>query len=348
LYGLAVLVSDEPPPDREPQARPLDLQQAVAVGLIVLGVLLLLRATGLWFGDALVWPAVLVGVGSAVIWTRGHTSVVREVGDPLGLRGPWSLTVGRIVAGATMTGAGVLLFLRAAEDPLAVIAPLAGVSIGGVLLLAPWLYRLWEQLGREREQRARVEARDEVAAHLHDSVLQTLALIQRSQQQPRRMVALARRQERELRTWLYGGRDMPGTVASLATAIDEVVSEVEAGFDVDVDVVVVGDHDGDEAIDALLAATREALVNVGKHAAVDQASLYAEVDEDRVSVFVRDRGVGFDPALVATDRHGLRNSIRGRLERVGGGCAVVSDLGQGTEIELWVPAHTTPAERKPR
>jgi signal transduction histidine kinase/phage shock protein PspC (stress-responsive transcriptional regulator) len=339
LYGVALSVSDEPAEGEEPPARPLDLQQAAAVGLVGLGVLLLLRSLGLWFGDALVWPAVLAAVGSAVIWTRGHGdgAVRRSHADPLGLHGPWSLTVGRIIIGATLAGAGLLVFLTAAENPFGVLAPLAGMIIGGVMLLAPWLFRMWEQLGQERDERARAEAREEVAAHLHDSVLQTLALIQRSSHEPRRMVALARRQERELRAWLYGDRDALAAAGTLAAAVDEVVGEVEASFALDVDAVVVGDAPIDDPTVALLAAIREALVNVGKHAKVDTASLYVEVEPDRISAFVRDRGIGFDPAAVADDRQGLKNSVRGRLVRAGGVAAVGRSPDGGTEVELWVP-----------
>ena len=339
LYGVGVVISVEPPPGEDAPSRPLDLQQAAAVGLVGLGVLLMLRNLGLWFGDALVWPAVLAAVASAVIWTRGSSGDRRRPsGDPLGLTGPRSTTVGRIAIGATLTGASALVFLGATADPLAVLAPLGGITIGVVLLLAPWLLRLWEQLGREREERARTEARDEVAAHLHDSVLQTLTLIQRSSDQPRRMVTLARQQERELRAWLYGDRDTLDPATSLAAAVDDLVGDVEAHFDLDVDVVVVGDARLDDRIGGLLAAAREALVNVGKHAEVRDASLYVEVGDDRVEAFVRDRGVGFDDAVSpADDRRGLRGSIHGRLDRLGGGARVRSSPGAGTEVELWVP-----------
>ncbi len=339
LYGIGLAVSDEPAAGEDAPARPLDLQQAAAVGLVGLGVLLMLRSLGLWFGDALVWPAVLAAVASAVIWTRGNpTGRRRSSDDPLGLSGPRSTTAGRIVIGATLTAASGLVFLGATDDPLRVIAPLAGITIGVVLLIAPWLFRLWEQLGRERDERARAAARDEVAAHLHDSVLQTLVLIQRSTDHPRRMVTLARRQERELRAWLYGDRDLLDPTTSLQGAVDDLVGEVEAAFDLEIETVVVGACPVDDAITGLLAAAREALVNVGKHAGVGSASLYVEVTDDTVEVFVRDRGDGFDPDTVPTDRRGLRGSVHGRLARLGGGARVTSsDHGDGTEVELWVP-----------
>lgn len=343
LYGIALAVSDEPAEDQDPPARPLDLQQAAAVGLIGMGVLLVLRSLGLWFGDALVWPALLAGIASAVIWTRGPQADRRRSGeDPLGLTGSRSGTAGRIVIGATLTGASALVFLATTSDPIRVLAPLAGITIGVVLLLAPWLLRLWEQLGRERDEAARAAARDEVAAHLHDSVLQTLALIQRSTDQPRRMVTLARQQERELRAWLYGHRDTLDPTTSLAAAVDDVVSDVEAAFDLEVEVVVVGDAPVDEAVTGLLAAAREALVNVGKHAGVTDASLYVEVSDDDIEAFVRDRGVGFEPGAVPADRRGLRGSIHGRLGRLGGRAHVTTAPGAGVEVDLRVPRSSRP------
>lgn len=337
LYGIGLAISDEPGEDEDPPSRPLDLQQAAAVGLVGIGVLLVLRGVGLWFGDALVWPALLAGTASAVIWTRGGQPDARRGDDPLGLTGSRTSTIGRVAIGATLAGASAIVFLATTDDPIGVLAPLAGVLIGVVLLLAPWLLRLWEQLGRERDEAARVAARDEVEAHLHDSVLQTLALIQRAGDQPRRMVALARQQERELRTWLYGARETPAGAATLSGAIDDLVGEVEAAFHLEVDVVVVGDGPLDEVCRGLLAAVRESLVNVGKHARVTQASLYVEVTEDTVEAFVRDRGTGFAPADVPPDRRGLRGSVHGRLRRLGGHARVHAAPGEGVEVELWVP-----------
>lgn len=349
LYAVALAVSDEPAPDEDPPARPLDLQQAAAVGLVGLGALLMLRSLGLWFGDALVWPAVLAGIASAIIWTRGGEApdVRRSPEDPLGLTGSRASTAGRVAVGATLVAASALVLLTSTTDPLGVLAPFAGVMIGMLLLFVPWLLRLWEQLGRERDERAREQARDEVAAHLHDSVLQTLALIQRSSDQPRRMVTLAREQERELRAWLYGDRATPGAPRSLVAAVDEVVSDVERTFELDVDTVVVGDMALDDVVTGLLAATREALVNVGKHAHTTTASCYVEVGDRVVEAFVRDRGRGFDPAAVDPDRQGLARSVHTRLERLGGGARVASTPDVGTEVELWVP-HVAEPSHDPR
>ena len=338
LYGIGVVASVEPEPGAEPTRRPLDLQQAGAVTLVALGLLLFLRSIGLWFGDELVWPAVLAGLASGVIWTRGSTqpSTLEVPADPLGLSGPRGQVAGRLIVGLTLAVASGIAFLTTSANPLEVIAPLVGIVVGGVLVLAPWLLRLWEQVTSERTERARADARSEVAAHLHDSVLQTLALIQRSDD-PRAMTGLARRQERELRAWLYGGRDARGGADRLTGSVDDLVTDVEASVALQVEAVVVGDAPVDAHVTALLAAMREALVNVSRHADVDEASLYVEVEPDRVTAFVRDRGIGFDPDAVDPDRHGLRSSIVGRLERHRGGATVRSRPGEGTEVEAWVP-----------
>ncbi|WP_130648392.1 ATP-binding protein [Egicoccus halophilus] len=337
--------------------RPATLQQATALGLITLGVLFLLRSLGLWFGDALVLPVTLAAVGSAIVWTRGDDAD-RSRWARLGGRIPGghalvSVTAGpaspvRLLIGSLLVAGAVAGFL-AAQDGLGALSDLGFAvlaALGGLaLLFGPWLWRLVDQLGLERRERIRQEERAELAAHLHDSVLQTLALIQRSADQPRRMVALARRQERELRGWLYGQRDGQrdgqraalDEPADLAAAVDQIVEEVEAVHDLQVDVVVVGDAPIDERVRALLAAMREACVNVAKHAGVPTASVYVEVERDQVTAFVRDRGAGFELGRVPDDRRGVRDSIIGRLDRHGGHGRVWSRPGEGTEIELCVP-----------
>jgi signal transduction histidine kinase/phage shock protein PspC (stress-responsive transcriptional regulator) len=341
LYAVAVLASDDPvSPEDEPTVGAFDLQQAIAVSLMGLGVLGLMRTIGVWFSDAIVWPALLAGVASAVLWARGEPTTSRA-GDPLGASGPRSLTLGRIAVGLTLAVASGIVFLTSSDAPFQLLAPLLGLAVGAVLLLAPWLLRVWRQLVDEREVRAREEARAEVAAHLHDSVLQSLALIQRAADDPQRMLALARRQERELRAWLYGQRDGGdgdgrGDVL-LSAAVDRLITEVEDGFALRVDPVIVGDTTVDGAVAALLAAIREALVNAARHAGVGEASLYLEVENTHVAAYVRDRGTGFDPDAVGTDRHGVRESIVGRVERVGGSATVTSTPGEGTEVAMVVP-----------
>jgi signal transduction histidine kinase len=355
LWAFTDLGADAPPAGEAPRS----VQQAVALGLIVLGVLLLLRRAGLWFGDALVWPVAIGGLGSAIVWarsdeddrTRWTRATARLPRGPVATASADVASPVRLIVGTVLVAAGVGGFL-AANDGLRALSDLGLAvlaAVGGLaLLFGPWLYRLVEQLGVERRERIRHEERAELAAHLHDSVLQTLALIQRSSDQPRRMVALARRQERELRSWLYGQQDAAAPT-TLSDAVEDIAEEVEATHDLSVEVVVVGDAPLDERLRALLAATREACVNAGKHAGVDEVAVYVEVEPQTVTAFVRDRGKGFDPATIPPDRRGLRESIRGRLERHGGHARVWSEAGAGTEVELCVPRAATPppSDRSP-
>jgi signal transduction histidine kinase len=176
-----------------------------------------------------------------------------------------------------------------------------------------------------------------MATHLHDSVLQTLAMIQRSPGDPRRMVRLARRQERELRAWLYGDQQALDGPVSLAGAAELLARDVETDNDVRVELVVVGDHPLSDAGQTLLGAVREAVVNAARHAGVDTVSVYVEAEPHQLSAFVRDRGRGFDPEAVPADRHGIADSIRARLARAGGRAALVSAPGDGTEVHLTMP-----------
>ena len=191
------------------------------------------------------------------------------------------------------------------------------------------------QLAEERRQRIRSEERAEMAAHLHDSVLQSLALIQRAST-PQEMVTLARGQERELRAWLYG-RSGPSAHDLLSTAIEEMAGRVERLHHVKVEAVVVGDCRIDEGVQGLVQSTGEAVMNAAKHAGVDTVSVYVEVEEDQVSAFVRDQGKGFVPAAVPRDRRGIAESIEGRMERAGGTAIVDSAPGEGTEVTLRLP-----------
>ena len=343
LYLLAWTVSEERPPDAP--VVPITRRQTFAVGLISLGTLLLLRDLGLWLGDSLVLPVVLGAIGSVVIWARSDEGDRRRwsaFGDRIAANGGGRSAASpvRILAGAILIGIGVTAILATNNALLALRSvglAVAATLLGAGLLFGPWVARLVAELTEERRERIRSEERAEVAAHLHDSVLQTLALIQRSADQPRRMVALARSQERELRAWLYGRRDVDDTDATLRGLLDEVLVAVEAAHELDVELVVVGDARPDDDMRALVAAIREALTNSAKHAGVTTAAVYVEVEDDAVTAFVRDRGAGFDPADVDGDRRGITDSIHGRLRRHGGTATLVTAPGEGTEWELAVP-----------
>ncbi|HEY1358999.1 MAG TPA: ATP-binding protein, partial [Thermoleophilaceae bacterium] len=242
-------------------------------------------------------------------------------------------TVSRTGLGVALVIAAGLVFLQATSSLTAardvILAVLVVVIVLGVIF-APWILRLVRSLSAERAERIRSQERAEMAAHLHDSVLQTLALVQRTDD-PGQVAALARRQERELRTWLSGRTDR--AEGRLATALEDAAAEVEEAHGIPVDVVAVGDRDLDEKSDALVAAAREAMVNAAKFGGGSPVSVYAEAQDGRTHVFVRDRGPGFDAQAVPADRRGIRESIVGRMERHGGRASVTSS-SEGTEVEL--------------
>ncbi|MEA2686761.1 MAG: hypothetical protein QOE93_1956 [Actinomycetota bacterium] len=326
--------------------RRYDPAEMLAVGTVVLGVLLLLRQTGVWFGDAVVWPVLLSGLGLAVIWRQAggddRASLLRVV-DRFGAVDIRSrrAALARVVIGVGLVVIGVAAFLAASDAFSAVRQGLfatAGIVAGLAVITGPWWLRMGRDLTRERRERIRSEERAEVAAHLHDSVLQTLALIQRNADDPRAVVTMARRQERELRSWLYQG-DPPAEagVATLVAAVTGQAEEVEVDHGVSIDVVAVGDAPLDERLEAVVAASREAMVNAAKWSGAAVVSVYVEAADGEVKVFVRDWGRGFDPAAVADDRHGLRESITGRMVRHGGQAVVRTAAGEGTEIQLRMP-----------
>jgi signal transduction histidine kinase len=219
------------------------------------------------------------------------------------------------------------------------------VIVAVSLILAPFLWRVGRNLAAERAERIRSQERAELAAHLHDSVLQTLTLMQKRAGDPREVAALARRQERELRDWLSG--DRRGATDTFAAALRAAVEKIEDENRVTVELVVVGDCELDEAAEAVVGAAREAVLNAAKHAA-DPAPIrvYAEVSDSAIEAFVRDRGSGFDPGQVPSDRHGVRESIIGRMRRAGGRADVRSVPGGGTEVGLEAPRAAASQERR--
>ena len=343
LYLLAWAVSVEPD-DEVARARPArrpSLRQALALGLVVLGTMLLLREVGLWFGDQIVWPIALAAAGSAVIWARSddrdRARWARIPGNPIEAMFTGRVGLIRIVVGGLLVVSGLGLGLANTGADLAAAGDaLLGVAItliGLGLIFGPWANRLASQLAEERRGRIRSEARAEMAAHLHDSVLHTLALIQRADASPE-VVNLARRQERELRAWLYRA---PVPEGRLRPAVEAIATRVEQRHNVPVDVVVVGDAPLDEAARALVDACQEAAFNAARHSGAPLVSVYVEVEPDELVGFVRDEGKGFDPDQVPTDRRGIADSIRGRLRRHGGSLSIVSSPGEGTEVQLRLP-----------
>lgn len=322
------------------RTRKPDLGEALAIGAIVMGVVLLVRATGFWFSDAVVWPVALAGFGLVVIWRQADDD---ERPSLTGLTGRFDvhsrrMAFGRVVAGVVLVIGGVSAFLAASRAFTAIrqgVLASAGIVLGLAIISGPWWLRLGRDLSRERRERIRSEERAEMAAHLHDSVLQTLALIQRTADDPRAVVAMARRQERELRGWLYekneGGAEGLDTFAAV---LSRVAEEVEGLHGVQADVVTVGDGPMDDHMAALLAAAREAMVNAAKWSGVTTVSVYGEVRGGEVAVYVRDWGKGFDLDAVGADHRGIRDSIRGRMGRHGGSADIRTTPGEGTEVQL--------------
>jgi signal transduction histidine kinase len=245
----------------------------------------------------------------------------------------------RAVGGLGLVAVGVIGFIALnfglAVAPKALLISTA-VLAAVVLIVAPWLWRAASQVSEERLKRTRADERAEVAAHLHDSVLQTLSLIQRNADDRAATVSLARRQERELRDWLFG-RAAQGKGQEFKAALGELAGSVEELHGVPVEVVVVGDGPLDERMATTLAATREAIVNAAKHSGAARVDVFAELGADQLEVFVRDTGRGFDPNAVPEDRRGLAESVVRRMQRAGGSASVTSEPGRGTEVVLELP-----------
>lgn len=313
-----------------PPPRPTTRDERIGAALMFIGGLLLLRVIGLWPTDAVVAVFAAFAFGFAAL--NDQASVAFLFDPERGGRGR-----ARIVAGILLLMIGLIMVGSFAVQTLGFVfgGPQAiGIGlavIGSFLVLGPWLARFARQLGRERTERIRQEERAEMAAHLHDSVLQTLALIQRTDD-PKRMNTLARQQERELRTWLYSSRSVDDTLR-LADAVEEAATRVEADFDIPVEVVSVGDAALDERGRALVAAGREAITNAAKHSGADTISVLLQVEDGRAELFVDDRGIGFE--VDGVEQRGIAHSIRNRIISQGGGVEIDSAPGNGTEVHLW-------------
>ena len=307
---------------------------SVAVLAATAGAGLMARASGYWIGDKIALPALAVAGAAALLGGRDESARgARTRGWPVRVAlGLSLLGVGAAVS-AAVAGGGWTTVGKSALGALAIVA-------GAAFLAWPWLGRLTSDLKFEQRERIRAQERADMAAHLHDGVLQTLALMQRRADDPKEVRAMARRQERELREWLFEDPNKR-RIDSVGTLLRRELAAVEDDHQVRVEVVSSGDAPLDDAARALIAAGREAVVNAARHAKVDKIDVYMQADPDAVELFVRDRGVGFDQAAIDADRHGVADSIKGRVERAGGTATVRSAPGEGTEIELRVPRAKT-------
>ena len=327
----------------------------LAVGLASLLVFVLVVAGALndgWF-SGWAWPQVVSLAGLVLIWRNSspqEQATLRHLVEPLGAaagagardegqnRRRRSILRLAVAGGLVIGGAG---WLFSARESLDLLQPLGGVVLviaGIVLLLGPWWLRIARDLVLERQARVRAEERADIAAQVHDSVLQTLALIQRRADDPQKVIQLARLQERELRSWLFEGRAPNETDdLTVGAGVRQIQQDVESRYGVPVEAVTVGECELDDNLTALLAAAREATVNAAKWSGASVISLFAEVEPTEVSLVVRDRGTGFDPAAVPADRKGLAESVHGRMTRRGGTVTVTSAPGEGTKVSLKMP-----------
>ncbi len=325
-----------------PQQRQYGVDAGIifSVGALVVGIFWVVVTGGVWVPSRVFWPLVLGGVGVVLVWLQVDGAA--ESGPRVADAGVWHrLTAGsgpasilRLVGGLVLVGVGVswILATQVGLAQLPQVLGAAALLLAGVtVVVAPWLYRTRRRLRSAEQQRMRAETRADMAAHLHDSVLQTLALIQRQNTDAAQVALLARRQERELRTWLYGEAPAAST---LRAALEDIRSETETNFAIVVEVVCVGDTEMNESLHAMVQATGEAVTNAAKHSGADRVDVFAEVGADVVEVFIRDRGHGFDPHCVPPDRMGVRQSIRARMERHGGSVRIRTAPGEGTEVTL--------------
>ena len=345
--GLWMLMDEEPPAAQAPgitaashqgmrpqepdsaESRGSGIGRITAFSMLTIGIIALASRSGLGVSSPFFWPALMAAIGVVLVWLQAD--------EPAASRKKGA-SILRLAVGMGMLGAGISL-LTAAQiglDQIPVVLSVVALTVTGlVIVAAPWFVAYQRKLDAAREEKLIADTRADMAAHLHDSVLQTLALIQRQADDPRQVASLARRQERELRTWLYG--DVK-TVTSLKAALVQAGGEIEDERGTPIEVVCVGDVEMDDRLQALVQSAREAMMNAAKHSQAPMIDVYAEVDRDvdppKVQVFVRDRGIGFDMSQIGVDRMGVRGSIIDRMERHGGVALIRTEPGEGTEIRL--------------
>ncbi|HEY8458300.1 MAG TPA: PspC domain-containing protein [Actinopolymorphaceae bacterium] len=343
--GLAAATRQDLRRPRQRPERRADPGQIVSIVALTVGLIAIYPMVG-GLPAHVFWPLILGGAGLALLWRQADDSQRARwtASAPPRRKWLWPLvtTRGRVMVLRTIVGVAFvvaalswgLATVGGLNEVRAALLAILGAGLGIGLIIWPWVWRLVHDLSAERAARIRSEERADMAAHLHDSVLQTLALIQKQAHDPRAVVRLARAQERDLRQWLYGQQG--DTDATLRSELGRAGAEVEDQHEIPVEVVVVGDAPMDPTLTAVVRAAREAMVNAAKHSGAPRIDVYAEVSEERVEVFVRDRGAGFDLDQIGDDRLGLRHSVCERMERHGGKADIRTSPGEGTEVRLYV------------
>ncbi len=336
--AAAVAAANQHAEQEERSSRRTRLRADVFAGLCLLAAGVVLAAS--WGGwnlqRGLVLPVLVVASGAVIAYAQFDEADRSRWFTPTGFT--TRAATFRLLLGVVLVVLGIVLLVLQNADPLllgkTLLATFA-VLIGVTVVFAPWGVRFWRALDSERTGRVRETERADIAAHLHDSVLQTLALIQRRSSDGAEVARLARAQERDLRGWLYGGADNDPTMISARVAA--LAADAEDVHGAVIEVVTVGDRPVDERAISLLSALREAVANAARHAGGESVRVYVECMPDGIEAFVRDRGPGFDLAAVPEDRLGVRESIIGRMERHGGSARIRSEEGEGTEVRLLLP-----------
>lgn len=328
-YLLVWIATYEKVEDRA--IEPVEPHRAAGLGVAFMGMLFLMGAAGLWPNAVLVLTTGALSFGIAALTDPSSPGPLAALIDPE----VEHVGKGRLVVGVLLLTGGIVVFATAVGQVFEfgfVFLAVFLTGLGIFVAFGPWVRRLLSDLSEERSERIRQEERAEVAAHLHDSVLQTLALIQRSDD-AQRMAMLARHQETELRDWLFGTVPIDG-VDLVSTALKQSASKVEDDFKIPIDVVTVGDHAVDERTRGVVAAASEAMINAAKHSGAGRVSVFLEVENGSLQLYVTDQGKGFDPKTVPTDRKGIAKSIRSRMEKIGASVEIETKPEEGTEVML--------------
>ena len=331
-----------------------DLGPAIVLAALGVGAVLLVGSV---LGQGTLFFAIVIGLaGVALLWRQADEAQRERWLDSTGRVDPVRVVLGdrgwasyaRIFAGLALIVLALVLASLRQGGSLEFARDVTAISLIAVLglgvVVGPWIYRLAADLTAERAERVRSQDRADVAAHLHDSVLQTLALIQKNSNNGPLVHKLARSQERDLRAWLYSEEATDET--TIAGALRRMAATIEDAHGISVEVVAVGDLPYSESLSAIVKAAGEAVTNAAKHAGVDRVDVYAEITGTAVDVFVRDRGAGFDPDTVVEGRFGVQHSIRDRMDRHGGTSEIRSTPGEGTEVRLHLPVTTGDTDDK--